>query len=534
MSHTGRREIFPTLVPCVLAAGYLVVLIVRFPRLIGWENADSDITSAYVLTDSISHGHTGQVVMSTQGSWVPLWYGLLTHGLSFHRVLWEMSPALLIGATAILIGWSVARVATRAAATLSVGLMVAASPTALFNFSAAFFHNTTIPGTAILGGYLVWLASRPRARAHVLASVLLLSLLVGTFLASDELLGVVGVLPFLGVALLLAIRTRDTTDLLPVVALTLGSVAVALLTSQIMRALDFHTTTPSLRFTRRFIPTHVKWLAQGLLRMGNGLSVAPHSSFRTPLVVAAGVVTLAALASMFWLAARSLMRPAEGKRSQGLDNADVGDGRRARDLHVTFWAATLLCAAAAYVVTTVADYPTDRYFIVAVPAVAATVPLLLTSRRASWIVAAGATVFIAGSIVALAANDERSLILYPGADVPVAGRIEALVRSQHLGVGYAGYWNAASLDWSDHERLRVYPLTDRFGPTQPMYLARVAAWYQPRAHTPSYLLLAPGDFDFANRLPPDLPQPKREFQIGPVTMAVYPYDIASYFHAPDG
>jgi hypothetical protein len=82
------------------------------------------------------------------------------------------------------------------------------------------------------------------------------------------------------------------------------------------------------------------------------------------------------------------------------------------------------------VFTTVANEPSDRYFIVAVPAVAATVPLFLAAGRASWLVAAGATVFIAGSIVSLAASDERTQI-YQGAAVAQAVPLEALVKSQH-------------------------------------------------------------------------------------------------------
>src|SRR5947209_14117253 len=157
-----ERATAPLIVPCALAVGYLVVLISRFPRLVAWENADSDVTSAYVLTDAIAHGHTGRVVMSTQGSWVPLWYGLLTHGLSFHQILWELSPALLMVATSLLIGWCVARLKSRAAGAVAVALIICASPTSLFLFTAAFFHNTTIPGVAILGTFLVWLTSRRR------------------------------------------------------------------------------------------------------------------------------------------------------------------------------------------------------------------------------------------------------------------------------------------------------------------------------------------------------------------------------------
>jgi hypothetical protein len=519
MSRAERVLRSPLLLPCLLAVAYLVLLVVRFPQLIGWENADSDIASAYVLTDAVSLGHTGHVVMSTQGSWVPLWYGLVTAGLGFHRVLWEISPALLTLATALLIGWSVSRLSGRLAGALSVALIVAASPTALFPFSAAFFHNTTIPGVALLGAYLVWITAERRTGWRPIAAGALMSLLVGTFLASDEMLAVVGIVPFLGVAVLRRVRARERTGFGAVLAVGGGSIAVALITSAVMGSLNFSTTTPRLRFTSTFIPLHLKWLVQGLLRIGNGLSVAPHSEIRTPLVAAAGLATISALAAMFWLAGRSTIRP--GAEAAG----------RARDAHLMFWASSLLCAAAAYVVTTVVSAPTDRYLVVAVPAVAATVPLLVTGPRASWLVATGATIFIAASIVSLAANDARRLF-YEGATVPVAARLEAFVRSHHLEKGYAGYWDAANLDWVSHERLHVYPLTDRFGPTEPMYLARAQAWYRSRPNTPTYLLLAPNDADLVDTVPRDLPAPSREVRIGPITVAVYPYDIAAYLHAP--
>ena len=471
--------------------------------------------------------------MSTQGAWVSLWYGLLTHGLSFHRELWEISPALLTLATAFLIGWSVARVSTRTAGALTVALIVAASPTGVRNFTAAFFHNATIPGVAILGAYLVWLSCRPRTRGLVVVSVVLVSLVVGTFLASDELLGVVGLAPFFGVSVLLALRTRDRSGLPAVAAVTCGSVVVGEITSGVMRALDFRTTTPGFGLTRTLVGAHLKWLAQGLLRMGNGLSVAPHDSIRTPLTVAAGIVTVSGLLALFLVAGRSLVRSGAREAAPAPTPArPARDGlARARALHAMFWAASLLCAATAYVVTSVALIPSDRYFLVAIPAVAATVPLLLRSRRAAWVIAAGATVFIAASIIALAANDERNLTTRPAA-VSQARQIEAVVQKLHLGVGYAGYWEAAGVSWTTNERLHVYPVTDIGGHIQPMYLARVAAWYRPRPHTSSYLLLEPGDPVLADRLPSGLPRPEREIHLGQVMLAVYPYDIATYFQAP--
>jgi hypothetical protein len=519
MERAARALRSPLVIPCLLAIAYVVVLVVHFPRLIGWENADSDIASAYVLTDAVSLGHTGQVVMSTQGSWAPLWYGLITHGLAFHRVLWEISPALLTLAAAIVIGATVGKLTRAAAGVLSTVLIVAASPTALFTLTGAFFHNTTIPGAAVLGAYLVWVTARRRAGPAAVAAAVLVSLVVGVFVASDELLAVVAVIPFLAAGVLRRWRAGDRTGFVAVLAVTAGTVAVALITSAVMSSLHFSTTTPSLRFTRRFIPLHAKWLGQGLLRLGNGLSVAPHSGARTPLVVAAAVVTVGALAGMAWLAVRSIARPA--REGQGA----------ARDAHVLFWTGALVCAAVAYVVTTVVSSPTDRYLIVGVPALAATVPLLAAGRRSAWLVAAGASVFITASIVSLAADDER-LLIYQGVTVPQASRLEAFVRAQHLTVGYAGYWDAANLDWVTHGTLHVYPITNRFGPTEPMYLARVQAWYRPRPATPTYLLLAPNDADLPDRIPPDLPAPAREARIGPVIVAIYPYDLAARLHAP--
>jgi hypothetical protein len=517
------RAVSPVIVPCTLFAGYLVMLIVAFPRLISWENADSDVASAYVLADAVSQGHTGHVVMSTQGSWVPLWYGLATHGLGFHRVLWEISPALLTLAAALLIGWSVSRVASRAAGALAIALMLAASPTALFLFTAAFFHNTTIPGVALLGAFLVWIANGSRSGRGVVIAVVALSIVVGTFMASDELLAVVGLVPFAGVVLIHALRSRDHALARPVMGLTAGSVAIALLTSAVMRSAGFSTTTPTLQFTRRFLFTHARWFVDGVLRFGNGLSVAPHSSVRTPLVVAAGVVTLAAFAAALWLGARSLVAP-----QRRTESAAVTPG--ARELHAAFWASSMVCAAIAYVVTTVASYPTDRYFTVVVPALAATMPLLLRKRVTAWLIAAGASIFIVASIVSLAADNEQNVIVIRGADVAYAKQIESVVRARGLSVGYTGYWNAASLDWSTRERLHVYPITDRFGPTQPMYLARADAWYRPRPHTPSYLILAPGDFDLRDQLPSDLPRPRSQVRIGPITVAIYPDDLAAHLH----
>jgi hypothetical protein len=503
-------------VPLALAAVYVVLLIVRFPQLIGWLNGDADYASAYVLPEMIVHGHTGGVLMSTQGAWASLWFGLATASLSFHRVLWEISPALIALLSALVVGWTTARVATRAAGILAVALIVAASPVGLSNFAAPWAHNTTTLGVALLGAFLVWLYGAQRRPVVIALAAAALSLIVGIFAASDSLLWAVGVIPFVAAPALLAITGSDRRGLLTVLSVAGGSIVMSEITSSVMRSLGYRMTTPPLHLAVSQVGVHLRWLAQGLLRMGNGLTVAPESSLRAPLTIAAAVVTICAVCAAAWLAARHARSPGVGHT-------------RARSIFVTFWAASVLCAATAYVL--LVEVPSDQYFLVAIPAVAATVPLLAGSRRANRLIAAGATVFIAASIVALASGDSR-YVNHLSMNSGETSRIEAVVQSHKLGIGYAGYWEAAPLDWFSHGRLRVYPIEELGGHTQPMTGPHIGAWYRTRAHTPSYLLLAPADNLLPDRVPSDIPAPQHVIKVGKFTLATYSYDIAAYLRRP--
>jgi hypothetical protein len=512
----GLASVRTVAVPLALAAVYVVLLIVRFPQLIGWLNGDADYASAYVLPELIAHGHTGGVMMSTQGAWASLWFGLATAWLSFHRVLWEIAPALIALLSALVVGWATARVATRAAGVLAVALIVAASPVGIANFAAPWAHNTTLLGVALLVAFLVWLYGAQRRPVAIAAAAAALSLIVGIFAASDSLLLTEGLIPFVAAPLLLAITGSDRRGLLPVWSVAAGATVMSGITSSVMRSLGYRTTSPPLHFAGSQVGVHIRWLAQGLLHMGNGLTVAPESSWRTPLTIAAAVVTICAVGAATWLAARHARHPGVGQM-------------RARSVFVTFWAASVICAATAYVL--LVEVPSDQYFLVAIPAVAATVPLLAGSRRANRLIAAGATVFIAASIVALAAGDSRH-VNHLAMNPSDTSRIEAVVQSHRLGIGYASYWEAAPLDWFSHGRLQIHPIEEIDYQTQPMVGPRIDAWYRVHPHTPSYVLLAPDDNLLPDHVPSDLPAPQRLIKVGKFTLATYSYDIAAYLHRP--
>ncbi|MGH2858827.1 MAG: hypothetical protein ACRDMJ_15240, partial [Solirubrobacteraceae bacterium] len=318
----------------------------------------------------------------------------------------------------------------------------------------------------------------------------------------------------LGSAALDCLRRRDARDLLVPLAVCAGALAVMSACSAITRSLHLLTTTPGVQLTLAMARSHLVWLGQGMLRFGDGLAVTSQGPLRAALTLAAALVTIAALTG------------AVAQFRVALTPSSPRDRRaRALRLHSVFWALALICAAAAYVFTNVAVEPSDRYILIALPAVAALVAPAVRTRAGSLAVTLGASVLALAGLVALASGDPAAE-LYRGTDVAHMGAIERLVDRLHLRVGYAGYWDAASLQWSSGEQLEVHPLIEAGGHTEPSPLARAASWYVPRRATPSYLVLAPRDDEFPGRLPADIPAPERSYRLGDITVDVYPYDLA--------
>jgi hypothetical protein len=509
-----RVWLHPVLAPVLIAVAYLVVLVVHYPGWIAAQNANSDIAGSFTITEAIARGHTGPVVLSTQGNWVEIGWGLLTRGLPFHRLIWELSaPAATLLAVAVL-AWTVHRLAGRAAALLSAAIVLAASPTAVLSFTSASFHNLTPLGAVLLDAYLLWLAGRDHSRGRVMLSVAAIGVVTGALLASDELLLVVGVVPFFLASLLVAFRTRGYRDAWPAVAVTITAILVSHVVGALMTARHYRLTTPPLRLGGP-VGDRVQWLAAGLLRLGNGRSVGSHPTIMQPLVLAAAVVCVVAMLAVL----RTCGRPVPRLLGEP-------DGV-ARALHVKFWGASLLLTWGAYVLTNVAAAPTDRYVVSTVLVVGALIPLYLHGRRSTWLVASATAIFCGAGLAAIGAGELRSLQPHESPLTRVA-RIEALVASHHLGAGYAGYWDAASLQWATHGRLAPVPLFFAPGRATPYFLYRVSAWYRPRPHKPSWLVVGPGDPAMPTTIPRDLPTPAHVYSLGNgVRVATWPFDIAA-------
>jgi hypothetical protein len=537
------REL-PWLIALLLAAVYLVVFLTKISSYLGELGYVSDFASQFVLPQSIVLGGTGgHTVLSTTGAWVPLWFGLLTAELPLHREVWEIAPTLLLFASALMIGWSVARIATRRAAVLATLIVVIASPWALAFFMAPA-HTIVYPATALVGVYLIWLTrGRRRGRASSLGVPLLGALVVGACVASDALFIVTGLIPLAFTAIVIGLQGDRASRRVALSALTtaVGAVPVAKAVALVMGKYGFVTLPPVVNLAPlSMLGEHTQLLWGGLKHLFNGyLGHASTGNFTALTPVASGplhaelglacdVVLIAALIALAGYGVRATVQFSL-RRWRGGEPA--GPAQLAHAAHVTYWLSSAVAICGAFVLGTRAAPRYEAYYATVVFSVAAVVPLLM--RRGSvtyWLVPAGALVLFAGSLIGL--RDNYLDTVY---DPPIShygATVAEIARAHGVTYGYAGYWDASSLTWSSHEQVVVRPLIQCGTDVCPFFLERVPSWYVPQQrHT--FLLVDPAS-QFVVTLPGGLGPPLESFSIGPMQMYIYPYDIASRFGpAPD-
>jgi len=521
----------------ILAALYFAIFAAKFTDNVGALDWISDYASGFTVTTTLAKtGSGGHTVISTTGAWVPLWFGLLTAKLPFHRQLWEAAPTAVFFLTALTIGWSVGQLAGRRAAVLATLIVVVASQWALAFFMAAVAHNAVYPCTALLGAYLIWLTHRrERRRAITLAVPAVAALVLGVCIASDSLLIVTGVIPFALSAVLSGVQRDRRSRLVALSALgtALGAVPVAVVTSAIMRDAGFVTLPPPFTLSPLAdIPEHTRLLFEGLRQLSNGyLAVAPWSGmFHREIGYACDATMVAALLTVMVYGARWIVRLLRSART-----AVAADHPRdlALGLHISYWTLSAVLVCAAFVFSNTAGGTRhESYYATTIFSTAAIVPLLLSSRSLMrWLIPTGVSIFFIGSLAGIKRDYIRTL------EPPVshyASKIVELAQANGATTGYGGYWDASGVTWSTDEKIRVRPLIQCSNPTGanicPFYLMRVPSWYAPEQR-PSFLLVDANNRD-VNTLPSGLGNPIANYSLGPIEMYVYPYDIASRLGPP--
>jgi hypothetical protein len=520
------------LIPLVIAAVYLVVFIVRLPHNVVSLTWDSDYASGYTLPETLVRtGTAGNTVMASNGEWVPLWFGLLTAMLPLHRELWDVAPTLLFLASALVVGWSVSRLAGRRAAVLAVLIAVVASPLALVFFMGAYAHNTVYPCTALLGAYLIWLTRiRERRRLTSLVVPPLAGVAIGMCLSSDALVGVAALVPLGVTAVLAGLRRERRSRLVSASALVTLAVAapVGKLTTAVMHSHGFATLELPVKVAPLSeLPERANLLFRGLKALFNGyLGPGWPGALHAELGVASTIVMSAAILTLVVVGAVTVARFV----FSGLRSATTqSPAQLARSLHIIYWVSSAAAACGAFWLAGETGGGTnlhESYYATAIFAVAAIVPLLLANRSpARWLIPLGASVFFLASFVGLTSNYLEQYAWVARAEPAVA----KIARAYHLSVGYGGYLVGSSMTWNSHGHLQVRPLMECAYPQGadlcPFYTMATPSWYVPaQRHT---FLLVGGREIWVRTLPAGLGKPLAAYAIGAMQMYIYPYDIAS-------
>lgn len=518
------------LVVGALAVLYAVVFFAHLHAAIFSLLWNSDYAGGFTLTETLSHfGSEGNTVISTTGAWADLWFGLLTAHLSFHRQLWEISPAILFLLSAVVIGRSVWRVANLSGAIVAALIVLLASPWMLAIVLAPVAHNTVYPTTAVLGAWLPWLLRRRhRHRLAWIGLILLSAVLLGVDMASDKLVVVAGVVPLglVGLAALAQRRSETRAAGIVTLATILLAIPVDVATNAIMKAEGYKVIAPKFALAPlSAVGFHFRLLWHGLRDLSGGyLDSGYPGTLHRELGIACTVVLAIGLLALIRGGVPAVIALV---RRQAVDDELLG-----RPFHLSYWLVSAVVVVAAFIFTNAVGDGAgnhESYFLTVVFSIAAVAPLTMrTGTLARWVAPIALGLFAIGSFV----GAQQSYInVYRPPLAQVSSTIVRLAQANHATTGYAGYWDASNLTWSAKGAIVVRPLEQCANPNPqganicPFFLMRTPAWYRPEPRR-TFLLVDPKEL-YVITLPNNLGAPIATYDLGPVTMYVYGYDIAS-------
>lgn len=541
MGIPGRvYRLWPWL-PLPVGVAYLLLLLVKFNQIVAATYLNADAASAPVIGELFggSPAHR-QVFLGQMGWFSTLMFELATRSLPLHRQMWETAPYVMALASVALIAWATWRVAGRWAAVIAGVVILCAGPHTLGLLFSLNDHSTTWFSMALLAALLVFFETPP-AWLKVWSAALIAFVagaIVGANAASDLVLLVAGLAPvLLAAGLVWALRPGRASA--SAWWWVLGTVGVAGMCDELTHAYMRHENvlTPPQYVHNAFaaaeaIPTNFKLWWQSLMVLGNGNFFGQTLGFSSALQLLCAVLTLVALALVLRFAWRALVASAPRTRRDGKAQLGVpgtpreGDSQSLLIAWCAFWGSSAVLLSASFVFSSnPIDINSSRYLVGTIYAAAALLPLLaVRSSALRAAVTVGATIFALSGLVSLFTNEELSS---GSASYSLYHQVEHYLDSQHLTMGYADYWDGAPIMWDTHFHIKAYPVQDCAPNLCWSYLHMITSWYttpHPRQRT---FLIA----DAAQPVPAaptaNLGEATTVQQIGPVTVYVYPYDIAS-------
>jgi hypothetical protein len=546
-------------VPLVFGLAYLVAVLAQFTQIVAVTYLNGDAASAPVIGELFGGSPAHREVVLGKMAWFStLLFELATRWLPLHRQIWETTPYVLALLSAGLLAWGVWQLAGRWAATITGVVALTASPATLSWLFSLNDHSPDWFCNALLASLLVLIGgSETRGGSRPLIAVALaIGVIVGVNLASDPLLAVGGVLPFL-LAAMVTWGRRSGRPRTQGLLLAGGSLAAMVSVDALTRLLMQHEivvgssvqNNGTLAGTEQ-ITNNFRFWWQSIAVLGDGNFFGQTSSFTSVLELICAALSIAVVVviapRIAWReVSRAFGRGALGDHTQdpssraqvantsgapGLArNAKppkcvIGDDRRVA--WCAFWGLSLVFLSLAFVVSSVpVEIYDDRYLVGLIYAAAALLPLWAThSVRRQAAVVAGTSVFaFTGILGLLEGHATENTAHWPAGHLD--GQVMAIARREHLQIGYAGYWDAATITWGTHLAVKIFPLATCGNQYCLFYEHYISSWYTPRPGIRTFLL---SDSAVALATPylSALGKPSAVYSIGQLTMYVFPYDIA--------
>lgn len=512
---------------------FAIVFVLQHVRTLGTVRdslaSHADFASVPVLAELMSHRAPGAVVTLGDYRWYEaLWLLRATKFLPSHQTVWEFVPFVLWAIAVACVAVAVRRVSTRWAAWTAAALLICGGLTMRATLWSLNTHGPAAVHATILGLAAVLLVqARGRERFAWWALVSALILIPVTALgATDPLLPVVGIAPFLVACLVLAWRTSDWIAAAYGVVVAGGSAIGGLVIVHIADGQHYSWTHRA-----------VTWVGADKFASQLGLLPGALSSLISRPVWGDAVNKTSALAmgaALLGLVAlvvvvRAAIRVVWPQLRAGLGPArPAAEARReiAREVLLAFWVSALVLTCAIYVLTSAAfDVWSGRYVVTAWVAVCVLLPVVAEIGGQRLLGAAVASVIAGVATLIVIANPKPTRDTpYPSHDTVAS--IAQWAKAQGATSGYAGFWDAIPLTWQSRFGLLVYPVTPCADPAHscPMYEHQISSWY------------GPGDrgrrlFVVDSRMPgqpavdPAFGKPVAERAFGSITVYVYPKDI---------
>ena len=410
-----------------------------------------------------------------------------------------LAPALWSLCGVLLLAWSARRAFDAWSASISAAALLCAGAFGRFCMLAVNWHSLALVHTILVAAALVWIAGcveRMSARA-VAAAAVALGALSALPTASDTLFPFWALVPLGGASAVVAGRlTPRARGKLALFTLTVIAVAIlgGVLLAAVMRAGGITARSLPVGLVASNMLTHnLALLARSYAFLGGGRLSALGPTLEGVLLFASAVMVLCALLLALEQARRLLMRRA---LRRGMSPAALA--------YLSFWSLSLLCTTLVFILS---DAPKDalsgRYLLAGYAALAALLPLAGAGVRSRRALTAGVCAFaLIGTYQVLRApftviTSPEVAVRFPGPSA--AAELKAFAASEHVSVGYGGYWDAEELTWATDFAVPVRPVRTCDPVTHTLcypQLGMISSWYQPRSGIRSLLIVDSLDTSF--------------------------------------